>query len=169
MRHDTSENRLIHFNKALKSLNASLKTNAYQDTNKVVLPTGIGCSDVSGKWLCRYYEIIKKFAQDMSYNEIHCYIAVRKQHLYAIDRYVSKKCSQNAHLQLKALKSLEWKDVDDRWFNELIKKKEEKLLHNIERSNSTNTSNTITPADSTSSGSNSSSDSGNNNCDPPPL
>ena len=99
----------------------------------------------------------------MSYNGIHCYIAVRKQHLYAIDRYVSKKCSQKAQLQLKELKSLAWKDVDDRWFNELINKKEEKLLHNIERSNSTNTSNTITPADSTSSGSNSGSGSGNNN------
>ena len=163
LRHDTSENRLIHFNKALKSLSASLKTNTRQDTNKVVLPIGIGCSGVSEKWLCRYYEIIKKFAQDMSYSGIHCYIAVRKQHLYAIDRYVSKKCSQKAQLQLKELKSLAWKDVDDRWFNELINKKEEKLLHNIERSNSTNTSNTITPTDSTSSGSNSGSGSGNNN------
>ena len=95
--------------------------------------------------------------------EYTAYIAVRKQHLYAIDRYVSKKCSQKAQLQLKELKSLAWKDVDDRWFNELINKKEEKLLHNIERSNSTNTSNTITPADSTSSGSNSGSGSGNNN------
>ena len=99
----------------------------------------------------------------MSYNGIHCYIAVRKQHPYAIDRYVSKKCSQKAQLQLKELKSLAWKDVDDRWFNELINIKEEKLPHNIERSNSTNTNNTITPADSTSSGSNSGSGSGNNN------
>ena len=163
LRHDTSENRLIHFNKALKSLSASLKTNTYQDTYKVVLPIGIGCSGVSEKLLCRYYEIIKKFAQDMSYYGIHCYTAVRKQHLYAINRYVSKKCSQKAQLQLKELKSLAWKDVDDRWFNELINKIEEKLLHNIERSNSTNTSNTITPADSTSSGSNSGSGSGNNN------
>ena len=79
-----------------------------------------------------------------------------------INRYVSKKCSQKAQLQLKKLKSLAWKDVDDRWFNELINKKEEKLLHNIERSNSTNTSNTITLGDSTSSGSNSGSGSGNN-------
>ena len=118
---------------------------------------------MSEKWLCRYYEIIKKFAQGMSYIGIHCYIAVRKQHLYAIDRYVSKKCSQKAQLQLKELKSLAWKDVDGKWFNELINKKEEKLLHNIERSNSTNTSNTITPADSTSGGSNSGSGSGNNN------
>ena len=157
LRHDTSENRLIHFNKALKSLSASLKTNTRQDTNKVVLPIGIGCSGVSEKWLCRYYEIIKKFAQDMSHSGIHCYIAVRKQHLYAIDRYVSKKCSQKAQLQLKELKSLAWKDVDDRWFNELINKKEEKLLHNIERSNSTNTSIAITPTDCTTSSSSSSS------------
>ena len=96
----------------------------------------------------------------MSHSGIHCYIAVRKQHLYAIDRYVSKTCSQKAQLQLKELKSLAWKDVDDRWFNELINKKEEKLLHNIERSNSTNASNTITPTDCTSS---SSSNNGNNN------
>ena len=149
LRHDTSDNRLIHFNNALKSLSASLKTSTCQDTNKVVLPIGIGCSGVSEKWLCRYYEIIKKFAQDISHNGIHCYIAVRKQHLYAIDRYVSKRCSQKAQLQLKELKSLAWKDVDDRWFNDLINKKEEKLLNNIERSNSTNTTNTITPIDCT--------------------
>ena len=99
----------------------------------------------------------------MSHSGIHCYIAVRKQHLYAIDRYVSKKCSQKAQLQLKELKSLAWKDVDDRWFNELINKKEEKLLHNIERSNSTNTSNTVTPTDCTSNSSGSSSSNGNNN------
>ena len=123
LRHDTSENRLIHFNSALKSLSASLKTSTCQDTNKVVLPIGIGCSGVSEKWLCRYYEIIKKFAQDISHNGIHCYIAVRKQHLYTIDRYVHKKRSQKAQLQLKELKSLAWKDVDDRWFNDLINKK----------------------------------------------
>ena len=158
LRHDTSDNRLIHFNSALKSLSASLKTSTYQDTNKVVLPIGIGCSGVSEKWLCRYYEIIKKFAQDISHKGIHCYIAVRKQHLYAIDRYVSKRCSQKAQLQLKELKSLAWKDVDDRWFNDLINKKDEKLLHNIERSNSTNTPTTTdTSSISTSSGN------GNNN------
>ena len=137
LRQDTSDNRLIHFNSALNSLSASLKTATYQDTNKVVLPIGISCSGVSEKWLCRYYEIIKKFAQDISHKGIHCYIAVRKQHLYAIDRYVSKRCSQKAQLQLKELKSLAWKDVDERWFNDLINKKEEELLHNIERSNST--------------------------------
>ena len=103
-----------------------LRPATYQDTNKVVLPIGIGCSGVSEKWLCRYYEIIKKFAQDISHKGIHCYIAVRKQHLYAIDRYVSKRCSQKAQLQLKELKSLAWKDVDERWFNDLINKKEEK-------------------------------------------
>ena len=169
LRQDTSENRLIHFNKALKSLSVSLKTNTYQDTNKVILPIGIGCSGVSEKWLCRYYEIIKKFAQDLSHSGIHCYIAVRKQHLYAIDIYVSKRCSQKSQLQLKELKSLAWKDVDEKWFNELINKKEEKLLHNIERSNSTNTTNSITPADTAGSNSisvsvsSSSGGSGNNN------
>ena len=168
LRQDTSENRLIHFNKALKSLSVSLKTNAYQDTNKVILPIGIGCSGVSEKWLCRYYEIIKKFAQDLSHSGIHCYIAVRKQHLYAIDRYVSKRCSQKSQLQLKELKSLAWKDVDEKWFIDLINKKEEKLLHNIERSNSTNTTNSITPADTAGSNSisvssSSGGGSGNNN------
>ena len=154
----------MHFDSALKSLSASLKTSTCQDTNKVVLPIGIGCSGVSEKWLCSYYEIIKKFAQDISHNGIHCYIAVKK-HLYAIDRYVSKKCSQKAQIQLKELKSLARKDVDDRWFNDLINKKEEKLLHNIERSNSTNTTNTITPIDctTTDSSSSSSSSSGNSN------
>ena len=158
LRHDTSDNRLIHFNSALNSLSASLKTATYQDTNKVVLPIGIGCSGVSEKWLCRYYEIIKKFAQDISHKGIQCYIAVRKHHLYAIDRYVSKRCSQKAQLQLKELKSLSWKDVDERWFNDLINKKEEKLLHNIERSNSTKTpTSTGTTSNTTSSGN------GNNN------
>ena len=158
LRHDTSDNRLIHFNTALNSLSASLKTSTYQDINKVVLPIGIGCSGVSEKWLCRYYEIIKKFAQDISHKGIHCYIAVRKQHLYAIDRYVSKRCSQKAQMQFKELKSLAWKDIDERWFNDLINKKEEKLLHIIERSNSANTP---TTTDTTSS--NTSSGNGNNN------
>ena len=108
------------------------------------------------KWLCRYYEIIKKFAQDLSHTGIHCYIAVRKQHLYAIDRYVSKRCNHKTQLQLKELKSLAWKDVDEKWFNELINKKEEKLLQNIERNNSMN---------STSSTSTSTSSSNNNNCE----
>ena len=140
LRQDTSDNRLIHFNKALKPLSVSLKNNAYPDTNEVVLPIGIGCS-VGDKWLCRYYEIIKKFACDLSHTGIHCYIAVRKQHLYAIDRFVGKRCNHKSQLQLKELKSLAWKDVDEKWFNELINKKEEKLLHNIERNNSGNTTN----------------------------
>ena len=133
LRQDTSDNRLIHFNKALKSLSVSLKNNAYPDTNKVVLPIGIGCSGVGDKWLCRYYEIIKKFARDVSHTGIHCYIAVRKQHLYSIDRFVGKRCNHKSQLQLKELKSLAWMDVDEKWFNELINKKEKKLLHNIER------------------------------------
>ena len=69
-----------------------------------------------------------------------------------------KRCSQKAHMQLKELKSLAWKDVDERWFNDLINKKEEKLLHNIERSNSANTP---TTTDTTSIST--SSDNGNNN------
>ena len=56
-------------------------------------------------------------------------------------------------MQLKELKSLAWKDIDERWFNDLINKKEEKLLHNIERSNSANTPTaTDTTSSSTSSG-----------------
>ena len=70
LRHDASDNRLIHFNKALKTLSDSLKNNAYPDTNKVILPIGIGCSGVGDKWLCRYYEIIKKFARDLSHTGI---------------------------------------------------------------------------------------------------
>ena len=61
-------------------------------------------------------------------------------------------------MQLKELKSLSWKDVDERWFNDLINKKEEKLLHNIERSNNTKIpTSTGTTSNSTSSGN------GNNN------
>ena len=138
MRQDTSDNCFIHFNKALKSLSVSLKNNAYPDTNKVALPIGIGCSGVSDKWLCRYYEIIKKFAHDLSHTGIYCYISVKKQHLYAIDRFVGKRYNHKSQLQLKELKSLAWKDVDEKWFNELISKKEEKLFHNIERNNSVN-------------------------------
>ena len=92
----------------------------------------------------------------ITHTGIHCYIAVRKQHLYAIDRYVSKRCNHKTQLKLKELKSLAWKDVDEKWFNELINKKEEKLLQNIERNNSIN---------STSSTSTSTSSSNNNNCE----
>ena len=49
LRQDTSDNRLIHFNSALNTLSASLKSAKYQDTNKVILPIGIGCSGVSEK------------------------------------------------------------------------------------------------------------------------
>ena len=49
------------------------------------------------------------------------------------------------------MKSLAWKDVDEKWFNELINKKEEKLLHNIERNNSMNST---TSTSSTSSSNN---------------
>ena len=48
LRHDISDNRLIHFNKVLKTLSDSLKNNAYPDTNKVILPIVIGCSGVAG-------------------------------------------------------------------------------------------------------------------------
>ena len=50
-------------------------------TNKVVLPIGIGRSVVNEQWLCRYYEIIKKFASELSHTGIHCYIAVRKPYV----------------------------------------------------------------------------------------
>ena len=56
---------------------------------------------------------------------------------------MGKRCNHKSQLQLKELKSLAWKDVDEKWFNELINKKEEKLLDNIERNNSMN-SNTST-------------------------
>ena len=154
LRQDTSDNRLIHFNKALKSLSVSLKNNAYPDTNKVILPIGIECSGVGDKWLCRYYEIIKKFAWDLSHTGIHCYVAVRKQHLYTIDRFVSKRCNHKTQLQLKELKSLAWKDVDEKWFNELINKMEEKLLQNIERNNSMNSTSSTSTSRPTSSSNN---------------
>ena len=50
------------------------------------------------------------------------------------------------------MKSLAWKDVDQKWFNELINKKEGKLLQNIERNNSMNS--TISTSTSTSSSNN---------------
>ena len=81
----------------------------------------------------RYYEIIKKFACDISYSGMHCYITVRKPYLHAIDKFVSKRCNARAKSQFKELKSLLWKD-DEKWFNELIDKKEENLLQNIYRS-----------------------------------
>ena len=59
----------------------------------------------------------------------------------------AKKCSHKTQLQLKELKSLAWKDVDEKWFNELINKKEEKLLQNIERNNGMNS--TISTSTST--------------------
>ena len=136
LRRDSSDNRLIYFNNALKSLSASLKSNAHPDTTKVILPIGIGCSVVSERWLCRYYEIIKKFAQEISQTGIHCYIAVRKNYLFAIDKFVNRRCSPKARSQLRELKSFPWKDVDEKWFSELINKKEENLLQNIHRSNS---------------------------------
>ena len=88
LRHDTSDNRLIHFNAALKTLSDTLKNNAYPDTNKAILPIGIGRSVVDECWLCRY-EIIKKSARDLSHTGIHCYIAVRKPYIYTIEKFVS--------------------------------------------------------------------------------
>ena len=38
---------------------------------------------------------------------------------------------------LKELKSFPWKDVDEKWFSDLINKKEENILENVHRSNST--------------------------------
>ena len=137
LRRDSSDNRLIYFNNALNSLSASLKNNAYPDTTKVILPIGIGCSVVSERWLCRYYELIKKFAREISQTGIHCYIAVRKNYLFAIDKFVNKRCTPKARAQLKELKSFPWKDVDEKWFNDLINKKEENILENVHRSNST--------------------------------
>ena len=117
----------MHFNKALQTLSSILKNNVYTDVNKIIFPVGIGCSLVDEQWLCRYYEIIKKFARDISYSGLHCYIAVRKPYLHAIDKFVSKRCNARAKSQFKELKSLLWKDVDEKWFNELMNKKRRKL------------------------------------------
>ena len=123
-----------------KNSSDTLKNNAYPDTNKVILSIGIGRSVIDEQWLCRYYEIIKKFARELSHTGIHCYIAVRKPYLHAIEKFVNERCSNKAKSQLK-LKSLAWKDVDEKWFNELINKKEKNLLRNIYRSNSVSSNN----------------------------
>ena len=65
----------------------------YPDTNKAILPIGIGYSLVDEQWLCRYYEIIKKFAREVSHTRVQCYIAVRKPYLHAFDKFVNKRCS----------------------------------------------------------------------------
>ena len=125
---DTSDNCLIHFNKTLQTLSGIRKNNVYPDTNKVILPIGIGRSLVDEQWLCRYYELIKKLAREVSHTGVQCYIAVRKPYLHAIDKFVNKRCSARAKSQFKELKSLSWKDVDEKWFKELINKTEENLL-----------------------------------------
>ena len=52
------------------------------------------------------------------------------------------------------MKSLTWKDVDEKWFNELINKKEEKLLQNIERKISMNSTSTTSTSTSSSNNNN---------------
>ena len=136
LRQDTSDNCLIHFNKALKQLSCILKNNVYPNIKKVILPIGIGRSLVDEQWLCRYYETIKKFALEVLHTGAQCYIAVRKSYLYEIDKFFNKRCNGRAKSQFKELKSLAWKDVDEKWFNELINKSEENLLQNIYKSNS---------------------------------
>ena len=84
LRQDTTDKRLIHFNKALESLSGILKNNVDPDINKVILPIGIGCSLVDEQCMCRYFEIIKKFAREISYSGVQSYIAVRKPYLHAI-------------------------------------------------------------------------------------
>ena len=61
----------------------------HTDITKVVSPIGIGRSLVDEEWLCRYHEIIKKFACDISYSGVHCYTTVRKPYLHDIDKFVS--------------------------------------------------------------------------------
>ena len=84
---DTSDNRFIHYNKALQTLSGILKNNVHPDISKVILPIGIGHSLVDKQWLCRYHELIKKFAHEISYSGVQCYIAVRKPYLNAIDKF----------------------------------------------------------------------------------
>ena len=150
LRQDTSDNRLVHFNKALQSLSGILKNNVHPDINKVILPIGIGRSLVDKQWMCRY-EIIKKFAREIPYSGVESYITVRKPYRYAIDKFVNKRCSARAKSQFKELKSLSWKDVDEKLFNELINKADENLLQNIYKSNSVSSNNhTSTEVDSNS-------------------
>ena len=136
LRQDTTDNRCIYFNTALQKLGNALVLNMYPDIDKVIFPIGIGCRSVDDIWLCRYYEIIKKFSREIKSSGIRCYIAVRKPYLYAIEKFVNKRCSDKAKFNFRELKSLAWKDVDEKWFNELINKKEVSLFENIQRSNS---------------------------------
>ena len=106
LRQDTTDNRTIYFNTALQKLANALVLKIYPDIDKVIFPLGIGRRSVDDMLLCRYYELIKKFSRDIKPSGIHCYIAVRKPHLYAIEKYVNKRCSDAAKANFTELKSL---------------------------------------------------------------
>ena len=135
LRQDTMDNRTIYLNTALQKLANALLHKIYPDIDKVIFPIGIGLRSVDDTWLCRYYELVKKFSHDIKTSGVRCYIAVRKPYFYAIKKYVNKRCSDLAKDKCTELKSLQWKDVDEKWFNELISKKEVNLFENIQRSN----------------------------------
>ena len=97
LRQDTTDNRTIYFNTALQKLANALLHSIYPDINKVIFPIGIGRRSVDDTWSCMYYKLIKKFSRDIKPSGVHCYIAVRKPYLYAIKKYVNKRCSDLAN------------------------------------------------------------------------
>ena len=135
LRQDTTDNRTLYFNAGLQKLANAIIHKIYPDIDKVIFPIGIGRRSVDETWLCRYYELLKKFSCDIKLYGVRCYIAVRKSYLYAIERYVNKRCSDVAKEKFIEMKCLQWKDIDEKWFNEIFSKKEVNLYENIQMSN----------------------------------
>ena len=135
LRQDTTDNRTLYFHAGLQKLANAIIHKIYPDVDKVIFPIGIGRRSVDETWLCRYYELLKKFSRDIKPYGVRCYIAVRKSYLYAIERYVNKHCSDVAKEKFIKMKCLQWKDIDEKWFNEILSKKEVNLYENIQRCN----------------------------------
>ena len=137
---------MVYFNKALFLLSNQLKKKEYSDVKKIILPIGIRPGIVDELWLCRYYEVVKKFAHEICFYGKQCYLVVKNSYFNAIDNFITKNVIINnkAKSLYKDMKTSPWKDVDEKWFNELIFNKEEDLLHIIVKSASiSSNSNTI--------------------------
>ena len=104
----------MYFYKSLQELKIILGSSDNSEIKKVVLPIGIGTGLVNQRWLYTYYQVIKKFAADISTLGKECFIAVKKPYLYSTEKYVSKVCDDESRVQFNELKNLPWNDIDEK-------------------------------------------------------
>ena len=72
-----------------------------------------------------------------------CYLLVKKSYFIAIDNFVTKNCNDKARTIFKELKTPPRKDIDEKWFIELIHNNEDYLLDNVVKLASVSSSTSI--------------------------